>query len=164
MLTSIWWPFRNVNLSTLEPSGMVPNKVFSEVRRAAGGSFVDMLLLIALGTPLRQGASTEVSVSVSVGNVSACRRGGVSAIFNCSRARVRFFLSSSPHARSPVKHRSTMRTEQRLDDLCPFTLSRHHPGCTTIAAGEALRDRSTVQKANVAWASCLCSFAPSSNV
>ena len=79
MLTSIWRPFRKVYLSTFEPSGMVPNKVFSEVRRAAVGSLVDMLLLIAFGTRWKQGGSR--------GSV----RGEGFASLN--RARARFCLS-----------------------------------------------------------------------
>src|ERR1700730_13594369 len=47
MLTSIWCAFLNVYFSTLEPSGMAPNKVFSEVRFIPRESLVDMLLLIA---------------------------------------------------------------------------------------------------------------------
>jgi Rieske Fe-S protein len=40
---------------------------------------------------------------------------------------------------------------------CYFTPWCRHFGCTAIAPGGALGDRSTVRKANVAWASSLCS-------
>src|ERR1700730_12088944 len=69
MLTSIWCAFLNVYFSTLEPSGMAPNKAFSEVRFIPRESLVDMLLLIACWM-----GSCQCQWQLSVGCQCQCER------------------------------------------------------------------------------------------